>query len=110
LPVPVISGHALLGVSGLVVWLLYRLQDERRLALITVADLGVVAILGLAMAARWISVYRRYAPPASSRARLVTVPPERHFPVPVIIIHGILAVTTVALVLFTVLSSGELTG
>jgi hypothetical protein len=71
--VPVISGHALLGVSGLVVWLLYRLQDERRLALITVADLGVVAILGLAMAARWISVYRRYAPPASSRARLVTV-------------------------------------
>jgi len=33
----------------------------------------------------------------------VAVPPERHFPVPVVIAHGVLAVTTVVLVLLTVL-------
>ncbi len=32
----------------------------------------------------------------------VAVPPERHFPVPVVIAHGILAVTTVVLVVLTV--------
>jgi hypothetical protein len=38
----------------------------------------------------------------------VAVPPERHFPVSVVIAHGILAVTTVVLVVLTVL--GELGG
>jgi hypothetical protein len=31
------------------------------------------------------------------------VPPERNFPVPVVAAHGILAVTTLVLVLFTML-------
>ncbi len=103
LPVPVISAHALLGIGGLMVWVLYLVGDQKRLALATVADLGVVAILGLVMAVRWIGVYRAYAAPGSAASRLVTVPPERHFPRPVVIIHGVLAVTTVVLVLFTVL-------
>jgi hypothetical protein len=38
----------------------------------------------------------------------VAVPPERHFPISVVIAHGILAVTTVVLVLLTVL--GEVRG
>jgi hypothetical protein len=32
----------------------------------------------------------------------VAVPPERHFPRPVIVIHGVLAVTTIVLVVLTV--------
>jgi hypothetical protein len=32
-----------------------------------------------------------------------SVPPERNFPVPVVVAHGILAVATVILVLFTTL-------
>ena len=103
LPVPVISAHALLGIGGLMVWVLYLVGDEKRLALATVGDLGVVAVLGLVMAARWIGVYRAYAAPGTASARLITVPPERHFPRPVVVIHGVLAVTTVVLVLFTVL-------
>jgi hypothetical protein len=103
LPVPVISAHALLGVGGLMVWVLYLVADEKRLALATVGDLGVVAVLGLVMAARWIGVYRAYAAPGTASARLITVPPERHFPRPVVVIHGALAVTTVVLVLLTVL-------
>jgi hypothetical protein len=34
------------------------------------------------------------------------VPPEQHFPVPVVGVHGLLAVTTVVLVLLTALDVG----
>ena len=54
LPVPVISAHALLGMSGMVLWLSYILADQERLAWASVAVLGTVAVLGLIMAARWI--------------------------------------------------------
>src|SRR5215468_2256329 len=91
LPVPVISAHALLGIGGLLVWVLYLVADEKRLAVATVIDLGVVAILGLVMAARWLQVYRAYDAPGSTSAKVITVPPERHFPRPVVIAHGILA-------------------
>jgi hypothetical protein len=85
----------------------YLLADEERLAWATVADLGIVALLGLIMAARWIRVYRAFADPDPSLTRVVTVPPERHFPLPVVVAHGILAVTTLVLVLFTVLFTGQ---
>jgi hypothetical protein len=55
------------------------------------------------MAARWIRVYRAFAAPGPSLTRSVTAPPERSFPLPVVVAHGILAVTTLVLVLFTVL-------
>jgi hypothetical protein len=107
LPVPVISTHALLGVGGLTVWGFYLVTDSDPLAWATVADLGVVAVLGLVMAARWVTVYRAYAAPSVSATRVVAVPPERHFPRPVILIHGILAVTTLALVVYVVFLSGS---
>ena len=107
LPVPVISGHALLGVGGLMVWGFYLVTDNDPLAYATVADLGVVAVLGLIMAARWITVYRAYAAPATSSTRVIAVPPERHFPRPIILIHGILAVVTVGLVVYAVFLSGS---
>src|ERR1044071_8348491 len=103
LPVPVISAHAVLGVGGLMIWVQYLVADEKRLAVATVADLGVVAVLGLVMAVSWIGVYRAYEAPVSPSAAVVTVPPERHFPRPVVIIRGVLAVITVVLVLYSVL-------
>jgi hypothetical protein len=102
LPVPVISTHALLGVAGLLVWAFYLVTDEDRLAEVSIVDLGVVATLGLVMAVRWIGVYRQYSKPGLSQTRLVTVPPERHFPRPVIVIHGLLAFATIGIVAFTV--------
>jgi hypothetical protein len=103
LPVPVISAHALLGIGGLLVWGFYVIGDDESLAWPTVADLGVVVLLGLVMAARWLGVYRAYASPDWSPTRVITVPPERHFPRSVVAIHGILAVTTVLLVVGSVL-------
>jgi len=101
LPVPVISAHALLGLGGLMLWISYLLLNQKRLAWATVAALGTVAVLGLIMAARWIGVYRTVGNPGPSLTRDAIVPPERNFPVTVVLLHGILAVTTLVLVLFT---------
>jgi hypothetical protein len=102
LPVPVISTHALLGVGGLLVWAFYLVTDQTRLAQVSLVDLGIVATLGLIMAVRWIGVYRQFAKPGLSQSRLLSVPPERHFPRPVIVIHGLLAFATIGIVVFTV--------
>jgi hypothetical protein len=106
LPVPVIVTHALIGMGGLLLWIGYLLVDEQRLAWAAVAALGTVAFLGLIMAARWVHVYRAYAHPGSSLSRSVAVPPERNFPLPVVLAHGVMAVTTLALVVFTALGFG----
>ena len=106
LPVPVISAHALMGMGGLLLWIGYLLVDEERLAWAAVAVLGTVALLGLIMAARWIRVYRAIADPGPSLTKTVVVPPERHFPVPVVIAHGILAFSTITLVVITALGVG----
>ena len=107
LPIPVISTHALLGMAGLLLWGAYLLADEDRLAYATLADLAIAVVLGLTMAARWIRVYRTYRgiPHRNpSATQVVTVPPERHFPLPAVVLHGMLAVTTVILVTVTVLT------
>jgi hypothetical protein len=105
LPVPLISTHAFLAVGGLAVWGAYLLLDDDRLAWVSVAILACVAVLGVTMAARWFSVYRVtrtvgtsiVAGPDGGNA----FPPERNFPVPVVAAHGILAVTTIVLVVLT---------
>lgn len=107
LPVPVISAHALLGLGGLLLWGVYLLADDERVAWATVADLGIVATLGVIMVARWIRVYRARIDSGASLIRVVTVPPERRFPLPAVVAHGVLAVTTVVLVLFTLLVPGQ---
>lgn len=109
LPVPVISAHALLAIVGLVVWVSYILVDNKRLAWIAVIILAAGAILGLIMAVRWIGVYRTFTAAktgtADSALAEPAIPPERNFPVPVVIAHGLFAVTTVALVLLTAIGA-----
>jgi hypothetical protein len=105
LPIPVLGGHALLAVTGLLVWTGYLVFDDDRLAWAAVIILGGVALLGLTMAVRWLAVYR--ATPAVGRLRPEgpSVPPERNFPVSVVVVHGVFAVTTVTLVLITTLGT-----
>jgi hypothetical protein len=128
LPVPVISAHALLAIGGLVVWSAYLFLDEERLAWIAVAAVLGAAVLGLSMAVRWFGVYRdtssphaetelaaaRAGPgpagPGASHVPLTAspaVPPERYFPLSVVVIHGVLAMSTVILVLLTALGFRE---
>ena len=111
LPVPVISAHALLAFGGLSLWATYLITDASRLAWLAALTLGVVAILGLTMAIRWVGVYRTHSAPmavpvavgARGETSKAPVPPERHFPVPVVVAHGIFATTTILLVLLTAL-------
>jgi manganese efflux pump family protein len=102
LPVPVISAHALLGLFSLELWVGYLLTDSQWLAWATIAAICTIAALGLIMAARWIGVYRTFGHPGPSLTRGSSAPPERSFPLPVVVGHGILAVTTLVLVLFSV--------
>jgi hypothetical protein len=58
-------------------------------------------MLGPVMALRWAGVYRagRRAAGARHLARAAVVgPPERNFPLPVVLAHGAFAVTTLMLV------------
>ena len=102
LPVPVISAHALLAVAGLVVWVVYLITDIPRLAWAAAVTLAVVASLGVTMAARWVKVYRVHGSPAAHGGRqAMPGPPERNFPLPVVIGHGVFALATIVLVALT---------
>jgi hypothetical protein len=128
---PVLAGHVLLAGGGLVVWAGYLILDSDRLAWTALAALGLAATLGLVMAVRWVRVYR--AGRAATRARQLAPrltlvssegrvsgesrlqvlapeadlgPPERNFPLLVVIAHGAFAAVTITLVLLTALGVG----
>jgi hypothetical protein len=115
LPRTMVSAHALLAVSGLVVWLAYLDGGTSGLVWMSVLILAVVAALGLTMAGRWLGVYRMYKTPsalvvptgAHAASSPAAVPPERKFPVPVVIAHGILAAATIIMVLLTAIIPGS---
>lgn len=91
---PLIFGHLLLAVAGLVVWIIYIVNDEDVLGWIAFGLLVMVAVLGELMFLRW----RR------SRSEGT---PEARFPLAIIYGHGLFAVATVVLVLLTALGVGS---
>ncbi|MEV0160030.1 hypothetical protein [Nonomuraea fuscirosea] len=124
LPSPVVFGHLLLAAAGLVAWILYLATGSAALGWTALVLLVPVALLGFVMLARWIPVHRAAAPgtatpetsaPATApfqttapgtapgAAAGAVAPAERHFPVAVVVGHGVLAVVTLVLVLLTVL-------
>src|SRR3954453_9262897 len=100
---PLILSHFLLAAGGLVVWIIYVVADKDALAWIAFAILAVVAVLGFTMFAIWL---RRRQGRASAGAGTPDTPAEQHFPVPIVALHGVLAVTTVVLVLLTAMGVG----
>ena len=127
LPPAVLTSHVLFAITGLVAWIGYLIFDQDRLAWTAVVAVLFAATLGTTMAIRWVGVYR--AGRASKRrqaelaeARLTAVggrgqvatlehaaelgPPERNFPLPVVIAHGAFAAATITLVLLTAFGVG----
>jgi hypothetical protein len=105
----VVFSHLTLALSGLVVWAVYLLTDQQRLAWIALGALTVIGLLGLLMFARWIPVHRgpdRPTAPARPAGNPVAVPPESHFPEAVVACHGLLAATTYVLVALSTLNVG----
>jgi hypothetical protein len=112
LPTTVIFGHALLAVAGLTVWIIYLFARDSRLAVASLAILLCVAVLGLTMLRRWITVYRESTVTISVGTEPGVVPAvhvtpaEGNFPLAAVVGHGLFAVATVVLVLLTVLGVG----
>ena len=100
LPAPLVFGHFLLAGAGLVLWIIYVVNDSSTLAWIAFADLIVIALLGFTMLTRWVPATRA-AIPAGSAARA-----DDHIPLPVVVAHGFVAVCTVVLVLLSALGVG----
>ena len=100
---PLILSHFLLAAVGLVIWIVYLVSDKDALAWIAFVILAVVAVLGWTMFAIWL---RRRQAGAGGEAAAAGAPAEQHFPVPIVALHGLLAVITVVLVLLTALGVG----
>ena len=96
-----ILSHFGLAATGLVIWIAYLASDNDTLAWIAFVILALVALLGWTMFAVWYQ--RRQARGPVTEAVDLATPAEQHFPVSVIALHGVLAVTTVLLVLLTAL-------
>jgi hypothetical protein len=101
---PLILSHFALAATGLVLWIVYVVSDSDALAWIAFAILVVVALLGWTMFAIWWQ--RRQARAAGASASTPGVPAEQHFPVSVVTLHGLLAVTTVVLVFLAAVGVG----
>ena len=107
---PLILGHFLLAATGLVIWIIYVANDNDTLAWIAFVLLAIVALLGFTMFAIWYQ--RRQRGPAAATGVTGSpgsseTPPEQHFPVPIVALHGLLAVTTVVLVFLAAVGVGD---
>src|SRR3954454_3828045 len=124
---PVVFGHFLLAAAGLVVWLVYLVNDSSALAWIAFIDLLVVAAIGDTLVYRWYKdrngagATAHNAPGtatggAGRRARGDTKAgpaaghtmalAEQRIPTAVVAAHGVFAVATVVLVLLSALEIG----
>jgi hypothetical protein len=96
---PLILSHFLLAAGGLVLWVIYLAVHKHALAWFAFIVLLVVAALGFTMFAIWLQRRRTVEPVAVGAA--AATPAEQHFPVAIVALHGLLAATTLVLVLLT---------
>ena len=97
-----ILSHFALAATGLVLWIIYVFSDSDALAWIAFSILVLVAVLGWTMFAIWWQ--RRQARMAAAETLTPGLPAEQRFPVSVVTLHGLLAVTTVVLVFIAAIS------
>ena len=110
LPAWMISTHAALAALGLFLWIYYvGSEDDEGTGIGAVPPLVVcillaVASLGALMVRRWREDRRRLDGEAVAKAER---PAEQRFPSVVVVVHGLLAVVTLALVVLTALGVGD---
>jgi hypothetical protein len=88
-----------------VIWIVYVATDSSALAWIALVILAIVALLGWTMFAIWYQ--RRQAGAEVAEAVNPGAPAEQHFPVPIVALHGVAAVTTVVLVFLAAVGVGD---
>ena len=106
IPPWLVLSHFGLAATGLVLWLIYVATDSDALAWAAFIVLLPVALLGWTMFFGWA---RRRAAVAAAPAGANPGPAvgEPRFPFPVVVVHGLFAVTTVVLVLLTAIGVGD---
>jgi hypothetical protein len=121
---PVVFGHFLLAALGLLVWVVYVIDDSQGLAWVAFVDLVVVAGLGDTLVYRWVKDRRASDAGQTSSSGLrgdagrsrgstagtvrtrATMLAEQRIPHAVVVTHGVFAVATVVLVLLAALNVG----
>jgi len=91
-----LASHVVLAVTGLALWIAYVVTDNDVLGWIAVAILVAVAAIGFSMLAIWLRGH-------SSRGEPTEMPAETAFPLPLVLGHGALGVTTLTLSLLAAL-------
>ena len=123
---PVVFGHFLLAAAGLVVWLIYLVNDSTALAWVAFVDLLVVAVIGDTLVLRWYKDRKadtgaagasagRRGGTAGARGDTMTDTAtgrglglaEQRIPPAAVAAHGVFAVATVVLVLLAALQVGS---
>jgi hypothetical protein len=105
--------HIAPAVVGLVLWIAFLISDSSSLAWTAFGMLVVVAVVGATNFFIWqqrrAGVLRATATRWDLTAREATderIPAEQHFPVGTVVLHGLLALTTLALTLVAALQAG----
>ena len=99
-----------LAAAGLVVWIIFVINNSKALAWTAFIILLPVALLGFTMLARWLPGFRasrvqvRAGAGTGPGAAAVTAP-EQGFPVAIVLGHGLFATVTLVLVLLAALSA-----
>lgn len=127
LPPLVLAAHVALGGGGLIVWAYYLFFDNDDLAWVATGAVLLGASLGTFMAFRWFAVYQAKRQlqrveritrawhrggvavldqPAPRADNPRAGPPERNFPLPVVVAHGLFATATITLVVLTAAGVG----
>jgi hypothetical protein len=107
---PRILTHFALAATGLVIWIIYLASDSDGLAWVAFALLLIVALLGFSMLAIWLRQRSRGTATASAGGAAgagTGEPAERRFPTPVVVLHGLVAATTLVLVLLVAAGVGD---
>lgn len=108
LPVLLIFAHMFLAAAGLAMWVAYVVLERKLFAWTAIGILGGIAALGATMFLRWIPVWRGPARQASlpqPPGGALAAPAEGNFPVVIVAVHGLLAVSTLVLALLAALGA-----
>ncbi len=105
---PLIFTHMLLAATGLVLWIIYLASGTRGFAWVAFALLLVVASLGFGMLALWKQRRQSTAAAGATGGPGAEggLPAEQHFPIALVGAHGVVAATTLVLVLLAALKVG----
>jgi hypothetical protein len=100
----IILTHFALAATGLVLWLIFVLSNNKTIAWVAFVLLLIVAAIGFAMFGIWLSQRRGGGDVSQATTDAAA---EQRFPITVVGLHGLLAATTLVLVFLATIGVGS---